>query len=128
MPTDTQSILDAAEKIGLMVKEHPSFERYRSAAKAVSEDADAGRLVTEFNRQLETLMRQEQAGMPVSDVQHQQLESLQQRIASHLKMKAMHLAQVDFYDLLRKVTQTIQKPLGDVGSAAGGAGAAQPRL
>ena len=120
MPTDTQSILDAAEKVGQMVKEHPSFERYRAAAKSVSEDAEAGRLVTEFNRQLETLMRQEQSGMPVSDAQHQQLEALQQRIASHLKMKAMHLAQVDFYDLLRKVTQTIQKPLGEVSGAAGG--------
>lgn len=120
MPTDTQSILDAADKVGQMVKDHPAFERYRAAAKSVSEDPEAGRLVSEFNRQLETLMRQEQSGMPVSGAQHQQLESLQQRIASHLKMKAMHLAQVDFYDLLRKVTQTIQKPLGEVASSGAG--------
>jgi cell fate (sporulation/competence/biofilm development) regulator YlbF (YheA/YmcA/DUF963 family) len=120
MPTDTQSILDSAEKIGQMVKEHPSFERYRSAAKSVSEDPEAGRLVSDFNRQLESLMRQEQAGMPVTDAQHQQLESLQQRIASHIKMKALHLAQVEFYDLMRKITQTIQKPLAEV--PAGGAG------
>ncbi|HSI33276.1 MAG TPA: YlbF family regulator [Tepidisphaeraceae bacterium] len=124
MATDTQAILDAAEKVGQMVKEHPSYERYKSAAKSVAEDPEAGRLVADFNRQLETLLRQEQSGMPVSDAQHAQLESLQQRIASHLKMKAMHLAQVDFYDLLRKVTQTIQKPLADVGGAPGaGAGA-----
>ena len=122
MPTDTQSILDAAEKIGQMVKEHPAFERYRSAAKSVSEDPEATRLVNDFNRHLETLLRQEQSGMPVTDAQHQQLESMQTRIASHLKMKALHLAQVEFYDLMRKVTQTIQKPLADV--PAGGAGAA----
>ena len=42
----------------------------------------------------------------------QALESLQQRIASHIKMKALHMAQTDFYDLMRKITQTIQKPLG----------------
>jgi cell fate (sporulation/competence/biofilm development) regulator YlbF (YheA/YmcA/DUF963 family) len=122
MPTDTQSILDAAEKIGQMVKDHPSYERYRAAAKSVGEDPEAGRLVSDFNRQLETLMRQEQSGMPVTDAQHQQLESLQQRIASHIKMKALHMAQTDFYDLMRKITQTIQKPLTDVGGA-GGAGA-----
>lgn len=121
MPTDTQSILDEAEKIGQMVKDHPAYERYRSAAKAVGEDPEAGRLVSDFNRQLETLMRQEQSGMPVTDAQHQQLESLQQRIASHIKMKALHMAQTDFYDLMRKITQTIQKPLTDVG--AGGTGA-----
>ena len=113
MASDTPAILDAAEKIGLMVKEHPAFERYRAAAKAVGEDPEAGRLVNDFNRQLETLMRQEQSGMPVTDAQHQQLEVLQQRIASHIKMKALHLAQTDFYDLMRKITQTIQKPLAD---------------
>jgi cell fate (sporulation/competence/biofilm development) regulator YlbF (YheA/YmcA/DUF963 family) len=124
MATDSQSILDAAEKIGQMVKEHPSFEKYRAAAKSVGDDADAGRLVADFNRQLETLMRQEQSGMPVTDAQHQQLEALQQRIASHIKMKALHLAQVEFYDLMRKITQTIQKPLAEVagGGGAGGGG------
>src|SRR5436189_4142379 len=123
MPPDTQSILDAAEKIGLMVKDHPAFERYRAAAKTVGEDPEAGRLVNDFNRQLETLMRQEQSGMPITDAQHQQLEVLQQRIAGHIKMKALHLAQTDFYDLMRKITQTIQKPLADVaGGGSGGAG------
>jgi cell fate (sporulation/competence/biofilm development) regulator YlbF (YheA/YmcA/DUF963 family) len=131
MPTDTQSILDAAEKIGEMVKDHPAFERYRAAAKTVGEDPEAGRLVADFNRQLETLLRQEQSGMPVTDAQHQQLESLQQRIASHIKMKALHMAQTDFYDLMRKITQTIQKPLAEVptGAGAGGPGArVAPRM
>jgi cell fate (sporulation/competence/biofilm development) regulator YlbF (YheA/YmcA/DUF963 family) len=131
MPTDTQSILDAAEKIGELVKDHPAFERYRSAAKSVSEDPEAGRLVNDFNRQLETLLRQEQSGMPVTDAQHQQLESLQQRIASHIKMKALHMAQTDFYDLMRKITQTIQKPLADVpagGAGGGGAPRMAPRM
>jgi cell fate (sporulation/competence/biofilm development) regulator YlbF (YheA/YmcA/DUF963 family) len=129
MPTDTQSILESAEKIGLLVKDHPAFEKYRLAAKAVSEDPEAGRLVNDFNRQLETLMRQEQSGMPVTDAQHQQLESLQQRIASHIKMKALHLAQTDFYDLMRKITQTIQKPLAEVqGGGAGGGGGGGARV
>jgi cell fate (sporulation/competence/biofilm development) regulator YlbF (YheA/YmcA/DUF963 family) len=128
MPTDTQSILDAADKIGQMVKDHPAYERYRSAAKSVGDDPEAGRLVSDFNRQLETLMRQEQSGMPVTDAQHQQLESLQQRIATHIKMKALHMAQTDFYDLLRKITQTIQKPLTEVaGGAGGGGGGGAPR-
>jgi hypothetical protein len=38
-------------------------------------------------------------------------------------MKALHMAQTDFYDLMRKITQTIQKPLADV---AGGGGGGQP--
>lgn len=127
MPTDTQSILDAAEKIGQMVKDHPAFERYRAAQKSVSDDPEAQRLVADFNRQLETLMRQEQSGMPVTDAQHQQLETLQTRIATHLKMKALQLAQVEFYDLMRKITQTIQRPLAEgAGPASGGTGGGGP--
>lgn len=128
MASDTQTILDEAEKIGAMLKDHPAFERYRSAAKTVSEDPEAGRLVADFNRSLETLLRQEQSGMPVTDAQHQQLETLQQRIASHIKMKALHMAQVEFYDLMRKITQTIQKPLAEItAGGAGGAGAPNVR-
>jgi len=43
-----------------------------------------------------------------------------QRIAQHIKMKALHMAQVEFYDLMRKITQTIQKPLAEVSGGAPG--------
>ena len=49
--------------------------------------------------------------MNITDAQRQQLESLQSRIVSNIKVKALNLAQVEFVDLLRRITQTIQKPL-----------------
>ena len=52
-------------------------------------------------------------GMPVTDAQRQGLEALQGKIVSHIKVKALNMAQVDFVDLLRRITQTIQKPLQD---------------
>ncbi len=54
--------------------------------------------------------------MPVTDTQRQQLESLQSRIISHIKIKNLNMAQVEFVDLLRKVNQTIQRPLTEGGS------------
>ena len=47
--------------------------------------------------------------MPVTDAQQQQLEAMQSRIVSHIKIKALNMAQVEFVDLLRKITQTIQR-------------------
>lgn len=111
MAVDTQQIMDAAEKLGKMLSEHPAVARYQAAQKAVAEDADAGRMLQQFDQALEKLARQEQSGMPVTDAQRQQLESLQSRIVSHIKVKNLNLAQVEFVDLLRKVNQTIQKPL-----------------
>ncbi len=74
--------------------------------------------------------------MPVTDAQRQQLESLQSRIVSHIKVKNLNLAQVDFVDLLRKINQLIQKPLTPQQPAAaqpaqpvsGGSGFPGPRL
>lgn len=111
MAVDTQQIMDAAEKLGKMLAEHPAVARYQQAQKAVTEDADASRMLTEFDKALEKLSRQEQSGMPVTEAQQQQIQGLQARIVSHLKVKNLNLAQVDFMDLLRKVNQLIQKPL-----------------
>lgn len=117
MPVDTQQLLDAATKLGQQVAQHPAVARYKDAQKSLADDGDATRLLTEFNRQIETLGRQEQAGMSITDAQRRQLETLQDQIASHLKIKAMHLAQVDFVDLLRKVNQAVQRQLADTTGA-----------
>ena len=126
MPVDTQQIMDGAEKLGQLVAQHPAIAKFKAAQKAVADDPDAGRLLGEFDRQLEALGRQEQSGMPVSDAQRMQLESLQSRIVSHIKIKALNLAQVEFVDLLRKVTQTIQRPVMADGAGPAGAGPGSP--
>jgi len=123
MPVDTQQILSEAEKLGKLVSEHPAVARFKDAQKAVAGDPEASRLLQEFDRTLDALGRQEQAGMPVTDAQRMQLEAVQQRIVSHLKIKALNLAQVEFVDILRKVTQTIQ---AQVQGAAGGPGGPPP--
>lgn len=119
MPVDTQQIMDEAEKLGRLVAQHPAVEKYKQAQKSVAEDPEASRLLADFDRQLETLAKQEQSGLTVTDAQRQQLESLQSRIVSHIKVKALNMAQVDFIDLMRKITQTIQKPLMDSATPAG---------
>jgi cell fate (sporulation/competence/biofilm development) regulator YlbF (YheA/YmcA/DUF963 family) len=122
MPVDTQQILQEAEKLGQMLKEHPAVQRFKAAQKAVTEDPEATRLLGEFDKQLEALGRQEQQGRPVTDAQRMQLESLQSKIVSHIKIKNLNLAQVEFVDLLRKISQTYQRLLADVP-----AGAAAPK-
>jgi cell fate (sporulation/competence/biofilm development) regulator YlbF (YheA/YmcA/DUF963 family) len=110
MAVDIQQIMDEAEKLGRLVAQHPAIENYRKAQRAIAEDPEASRSLAEFDRQLESLARQEQTGMGITDAQRQQLESLQSRIVSNIKVKALNMAQVEFMDLLRKVTQTVQRP------------------
>lgn len=129
MAIDTQQILEGATKLGQLVNQHAAVAKYREAQKSLTNDPDAQRLMKEFDRQIEALARQEASGMPLTDAQRTGLESLQAQIGSHLKIKALHLAQVDFYDLLRKVNQTIQRQLNDAQPApAQPAASAGPRL
>jgi cell fate (sporulation/competence/biofilm development) regulator YlbF (YheA/YmcA/DUF963 family) len=114
MPVDTQQILSEADKLGQLVAQHPAVDKYKQAQKAVTDDPDAARTMAEFERQLESLARQEASGMGITDAQRQQLESLQSRIVSNIKVKALNMAQVEFIDLLRKVNQAIQGKLVDV--------------
>jgi len=131
MPVDTAQIIDAAEGLGKLLAQHPAVEKYKQAQRAVGEDPEASRLLGEFDRQIETLGRLEQSGAHITDAQRMQLESLQSRIVSHIKIKALNMAQVDFVDLLRKVSQTYQRPLMEASGAAPisvGGGGGGPRL
>lgn len=121
MASDIPEILSAAEKLGALVSQHPVITRYKDAQRSVGQDPEASRLMGDFGKQIETLSRQEQSGMPITDAQRQQLESLQARIASNLKVKALNLAEFEFTDLLRKVSQTWQKPVAEI--SGGGVGA-----
>ena len=109
MAVDTKEILDAAEKVGQLVAQHPAAEKYKQAQKALADDPDANRLMNEFYRQLMTLALQEESGMPVSDAQRHSLEGLQMQLASHLKVKALNMAQVEFVDLMRKISDSIRR-------------------
>lgn len=128
MATPEQEILDLATKLGDLVSQHPAVAKYKDAQKSVSADPDAGRLLADFDRQLDTLSRQEASGMGITDAQRRSLETLQSQIMSHIKIKNLNMAQVDFVDLLRKVNQTWQSKLSDAGAAGAGPSPAGPRL
>ena len=113
MPVDTQQIMEEAEKLGKIVAQHPAIAKYKSAQKAVADDPDASRLLADMERQIEALGRQEQAGLPITDAQRMALETSQNRVVSHIKIKAWNMAQVEFVDILRRISQTIQKQLVD---------------
>lgn len=123
MPADTQEVMTVAEKLGQLVSSHPAVTKYRDAQKAVGGDPEASQLMGEFGRQIESLARQEQSGARITDAQRQQLEATQARLASNLKVKALNMAEFEFTDLLRKVSQTWQKPLAEASAAARPAGA-----
>ncbi len=111
MATETKDVMDLATQLGQLMSKHPAVTRYKDAQNAMARDPEAGRLMTEFQQELVNLARMEQAGMPPTEQQQTKLEALQTRLASHLQIKNLSIAQVEYYDLMRKVIQTLQQPL-----------------
>ncbi|MEM8873730.1 MAG: YlbF family regulator [Planctomycetota bacterium] len=111
MPADEQEIMDLAKKLGDLVAEHPAIKKMADAQKSVAEDAEAGKMLGEFEQKIAVVSRNEQMGQPVTPQERAELESLQQKIASNLKVQNLDAAQVDFTALLRKVSQAWQQPI-----------------
>jgi cell fate (sporulation/competence/biofilm development) regulator YlbF (YheA/YmcA/DUF963 family) len=118
MPADTQAIIDAAEKLGKLITEHPAIQKYADAQKAVAGDPETSRLFQQFDAEVARLSQQEQSGQQMTEQQQLRLQQMQQVIASNLKVKAFSLAQVELTDLLRKVSQAWQRPVAE--AQAGG--------
>ena len=128
MPADTQTIVDAAEKLGKLITEHPVLQKYADAQKAVASDPETSRLFQQFDAEVAKLSQLEQAGQQMTEAQQMRLQQMQQVIASNLKVKAFTIAQVELTDLLRKVSQAWQKPVAEAqaGQRSGAAAAAAP--
>lgn len=125
MPADTQSILDAAAKVGDLLAQHPAVEKFKQSQKALADDPAAAKMLAEFNSVLTQISHNERAGLPPTEEQRKKYELLQQQIAGHLKFKSYSIAEYELTDLLRKISQTWQKPLARQPGAAGAPGAAQ---
>jgi len=126
MPVDTQQLLDAAEKLGKLVTEHPILGRYTDASRLLSADSEATRLLADMDREIQAVSQQEQQGVPPTPAQKQRLQSLQATLAGNLKVKNFTLAQYELTDLLRSISQSWQKPIAEVQKAASSKTAAAP--
>ena len=113
-PNDPMAhITDLARQLGEAVAKHPTLEKYAAAQEALGKDTEATRLLTTFEQKAATMMRNEQMGQVVGEAERRDLETIQQQLASNLKVKAYSIAQTDMTDLLRKVSQTWQRPVAE---------------
>lgn len=105
--------MQTAGKLGELVAKHSAIKKYAEAQAALAKDADATRLLGEFERRAAVLMRNEQMGQMVGEGERRELEMLQQQIASNIRVKAFSIAQTEMTDLLRRVSQTWQRPVAE---------------
>lgn len=112
-----QQITETAQRLGDLVAKHPTIKKLTDAQQALGKDTEATRMLQQFEQKAAVLMRNEQMGQPVGEAERRELEAMQQQIASNIKVKAFSIAQADMTDLLRKVSQTWQRPVAEAQGA-----------
>jgi len=127
----TDQIDQAARDLGKLIAEHPAAAEFDAASKALAEDAEAEQLINDFNSQLQTLTQKQRQGQTIEVDEKRKLQELQNAVASNPLITRVQKAQMDYADLLRRVTDTITRqsqpehtpPTGPSGTGASPTGA-----
>jgi cell fate (sporulation/competence/biofilm development) regulator YlbF (YheA/YmcA/DUF963 family) len=109
---DNESLIAKAAALGEALASHVSVRTYFGAQKAVRDDREAQDLLTGYQTQMSYIRDLEAAGRPVEPSDKQKLRDFETRMASHDKLKALMRAQTDYVDLMNRINQAMDEPLG----------------
>lgn len=106
MPT-TADILAAAENLGELLAKHDAALKLESSLKALKSNVESQRVLTDYNRHLQSLGEKEASGRPIEVEDKRKLETLQKAVIMNPLLRQFQQAQMDYVDLLRKVDEAM---------------------
>ncbi len=122
----TDEILTAAKKLGELLADHDAAKKFSDAVKKLSNDIDAQRAVTDYERTMQTLAQKQATGQPIEVAEKHKLQELQQVMATNLTLGQVQQAQMDYLDLKRKAFEAIEAETDIDDGATPEPGAAAP--
>ncbi|MEM9252491.1 MAG: YlbF family regulator [Planctomycetota bacterium] len=105
---DTPAIVSQARRLGEMIAEHDAAKRLETALKALDDDLDAQRALTDLNRHLQAIAEKERDGKPIEVDEKRKAEELQKAVVRSKTLRDLQLAQMDYGDLMRQVQAAIE--------------------
>lgn len=109
-----QEILKLASQLGKTIVESSAGQAMKAARGEFNADAAAVKLMREFQTQAEKMARLEHENKPIEVTDKQKLEQLQVQLAGNDRVKKLTAAQMEYMDILRKVSETLQRELSTV--------------
>lgn len=123
MPTK-QEIEAKAKELGDLIGQTDAAKEMQSVEKTLENDVETQRLITDFNRLLQTLGQKQAQGQPIKVDDKRKLEQIQTSIATNIQIQRLQKAQMNYMDLLRTATTTMIEAAGgepDASAVMGGA-------
>jgi cell fate (sporulation/competence/biofilm development) regulator YlbF (YheA/YmcA/DUF963 family) len=106
-------VLKLADELGKAIADSPAGKAMADAQTAFRADEQSMKLMAEYQKQAEKLARLEQEGKPIEVADKHALEALEARLAANQSVKRLTEAQMDYFDLIRKVNDAIQGPMAE---------------
>jgi cell fate (sporulation/competence/biofilm development) regulator YlbF (YheA/YmcA/DUF963 family) len=115
----TQEILDKATELGKKIAGHDSARKLEDAMSKLHDDLDAQRLLSDYQRHLQTLGEKEARQQPIEVEDKHKLEDLQGKVIRNTVLRDLQMAQMDYLDLMRRVDEAMTGHIEDGGAAQG---------
>ena len=116
----TEEVIEAARQLGKLIGEHDAARKFADVMKQLREDDDAQRLLTDYNRQINTIAEKEGAGTPIEVEDKRKLDDLQTQVMTHDLLRDLQMVQMDYVDLMRRVDESMTESAPGAGGAGAG--------
>lgn len=106
-------IIEMATGLGKRIAADPKATAYVQALQAVRNDAEASRIVQEFQLQADKVGRLEAEGKPIEPEDKRKLMDLQDKMIGNESLKSLQRAETDYALLMHRVNSAIEGPLAE---------------
>ena len=108
------AILELARRLGKAIAESSEAAELRAAAEKLNADEALGETLKAYQEQHEKVADLRQANKPIEVDDKHKLSELEDRLASSEVFKRFTAAQVEFVDVMRKVSEAMHADLSDI--------------
>jgi len=108
-----EEITRLAERLGKAIADSPEARKLRETRGALSASPELSETLKEYQKQSEKIATLESENKPVEVDDKHRLRDLHEKLVASDIFKKYTAAQVDYVDMMRKVNDALQGPLGE---------------
>ncbi|MFP4354538.1 MAG: YlbF family regulator [Phycisphaerae bacterium] len=108
------AVTELAGRLGQAIADSPEAKTLNDARKQLEADEGLRTTMEQFGQQMEKVHKLEQENKPIEPEDKKKLAELEKVLAASEKFKKFSAAQVNFYDMMRKVNQAIREKIAEL--------------
>ena len=108
---ELESIINHATQLGQLLARHERVKSFLAAQKELESDADATKILIEYQQQVQKIQAQTEENKPIEVDDKRRLEQLQGKLVANEVLKKLTAAQADYVQLMNQVNSAIESHL-----------------